>query len=45
MLAQTLQTKGRRDQALAEAQLAADLDGGKNPEVAHVLQGLAQSKY
>ena len=44
MLAQVLEAKGRREQALAEAQVAADLDGGKNPEVLQVLQGLMQSK-
>jgi len=44
MLAQVLTAKGRRGQALAEAQVAADLDGGKNPEVAQVLRGLVQNK-
>ena len=44
MLAQTLKAEGRRDQALAEAQLAADLNNGKNPEVAQVLRALAQDK-
>jgi len=44
MLAQVLEARGRREQALAEAQLAADLDGGKNPEVTQVLRGLVQSK-
>ncbi len=37
MLAQVLQTKGRQEEARAEAALAADLDGGKNPEVARTL--------
>ena len=40
MLAQTLITKGRGEEALAEARLAADLNGGKNPEVARVLHEL-----
>jgi O-antigen ligase len=37
MLAQVLQTKGRHEETRAEAALAADLDGGKNPEVARTL--------
>ena len=37
MLAQVLQTKGRREEALAQAAVAVDLDGGKNPEVARTL--------
>jgi len=44
MLAQVLTAKDRREQALAEAQLATDLDGGRNPEVTQVLRGLAQNK-
>jgi tetratricopeptide (TPR) repeat protein len=38
MLAQVLMTKGHREQALAEGKAAVDLNGGKNPEVARVLQ-------
>jgi O-antigen ligase len=43
MLAQVLQTKGRREEARAQAALAADLDGGKNPEVART-QAQMQAK-
>ena len=38
MLAQVLMTKGHREQALAEGRVAVDLNGGKNPEVARVLE-------
>jgi O-antigen ligase len=37
-LAQVLYLESRRDEALREAELAADLDGGKHPEVARTLQ-------
>jgi O-antigen ligase len=40
MLAQVLETKGRREEARAQAALAASLDGGKNPEVAQTLAGI-----
>ena len=40
MLAQILMTKGRRDEAEAEAQLAASLNGGKNPEVGWTLEDI-----
>jgi tetratricopeptide (TPR) repeat protein len=39
-LAQILRLEGRRDEALREAAIALDLDGGKNPEVASSLKGL-----
>jgi O-antigen ligase len=44
MLAQVLQTKGRREEARMEAALAADLDGGKNPEVARTLAQITAKK-
>ena len=44
MLAQVLIASGHRDQALAEASMAADLNGGKNAEVARVLDQLLASK-
>jgi O-antigen ligase len=44
MLAQVLQTKGHRAEARAEAALAADLDGGKNPEVARTLAQIGAKK-
>jgi uncharacterized protein HemY len=37
MLAQQLELVSRLDEAAAEAALAVDLDGGKNPEVAQTL--------
>jgi O-antigen ligase len=37
-LAQVLYLESRKDEALREAGLAADLDGGKHPEVARTLQ-------
>ena len=37
-LAQVLLLSGRRTEALAEAERAADLDGGKDPEIAKFLQ-------
>jgi putative inorganic carbon (HCO3(-)) transporter len=39
-LAQFLLLSGRRTEALAEAVRAADLDGGKDPEIAKLLQSL-----
>jgi thioredoxin-like negative regulator of GroEL len=39
-LAQVLRLEGRNEDALYEAVLAADLDGGKHPEVARTLQEL-----
>ena len=39
-LAQFLLPSGRRTEALAEAVRAADLDGGKDPEIAKLLQSL-----
>jgi tetratricopeptide (TPR) repeat protein len=39
-LAQVLRFAGRRMEARAEAVRAADLDGGKNPEIAKLLQSL-----
>ena len=39
-LAQVLLFAGRRTEAMAEAALAADLDGGKDPEIAKLLQSL-----
>jgi tetratricopeptide (TPR) repeat protein len=39
-LAQVLGLESRRDEALKEAERAADLDGGKHPEVARTLQEL-----
>ena len=39
MLAQVLMTRGRREEAEAEAKLAVILNGGKNPEVRFVLIG------
>ncbi|MCU1232792.1 MAG: O-antigen polymerase [Candidatus Solibacter sp.] len=39
-LAQVLRFESHRDEALREAQLAVELDGGKHPEVAHTLQEL-----
>jgi tetratricopeptide (TPR) repeat protein len=44
MLAQVLQTKGRHDEAQAQAELATDLDGGKNPEVRQTLAGIRAKK-
>jgi tetratricopeptide (TPR) repeat protein len=44
MLAQVLQTKGRREEARTQAALAADLDGGKNPEVARTLAQIMAKK-
>jgi O-antigen ligase len=44
MLAQVLQTKGRLEEAQAQAAIAADLDGGKNPEVARTLAQIAAKK-
>src|SRR6185436_10477535 len=40
MLAQTLMSRGRREEALGEARRAAELNGGKNPEVAAVVEKL-----
>jgi hypothetical protein len=42
-LAQVLMRRGRREEAEAEAKLAVDLNGGKNPEVARTL-GQIQAK-
>ena len=39
-LAQVLLLSGRRTEALAEAARAADLDGGKDPEIAKFLQSV-----
>jgi O-antigen ligase len=39
-LAQVLHLESRSEEALSEAALAADLDGGKHPEVARTLQDL-----
>jgi tetratricopeptide (TPR) repeat protein len=39
-LAQALQLSGRRTEALAEAVRAADLDGGRDPEIAKFLQSI-----
>jgi O-antigen ligase len=39
-LAQVLRFQSRREEALREAELAHDLDGGKHPEVARTLQEL-----
>jgi O-antigen ligase len=44
MLAQVLQIKGRHEEARAEAALAANLDGGKDPEVARTLAEIAAKK-
>jgi O-antigen ligase len=44
MLAQVLATARRRDEALREAALAADLDGGKNPEVTQTLAQIEKSQ-
>jgi len=44
MLAQVLQTKGRHEEARAQAELAADLDGGKDPEVARTLAQIEAKK-
>jgi len=38
MLARVLMTRGRREEAEKEAQLAANLNAGKNPEVAETLE-------
>ena len=38
ILAQMLELQGRRDEAKQEAELAADLNGGKDPEVARTLR-------
>jgi O-antigen ligase len=43
-LAQLLQLQGRRGEAVAEAELAADLNGGKNPEVAATLTQIRASQ-
>jgi hypothetical protein len=40
VLAQVLSFEGRRTEALAEAVRAAELDGGKDPEIARFLQSL-----
>jgi tetratricopeptide (TPR) repeat protein len=40
MLAQVLRVEGRGEEALREAALANELDGGKHPEVVHTLQEL-----
>ena len=40
-LAQVLSLEGRNEEARREAALAADLDGGKHPEVARTLQELS----
>lgn len=42
-LAQVLLLSGRRAEAKAEAARAADLDGGKDPEIANLLQSLHDS--
>jgi hypothetical protein len=39
-LAQVLRFESRPDEALREAELAVDLDGGKHPEVVRTLQEL-----
>ena len=44
MLAQVLQTEGHREEARREATVAADLDGGKNPEVAQTLARIMANK-
>jgi len=44
MLAQVLNTRQRREEALAEAELAADLNARKNPEVAQTLAQIQNSK-
>jgi O-antigen ligase len=38
MLAQTLLARGRREEARGEARVAAELNGGRNPEVAQTLE-------
>jgi hypothetical protein len=38
MLAQVLRLEGRTEEALREAALAAELNGGKNPEVTRTLE-------
>jgi tetratricopeptide (TPR) repeat protein len=40
-LAQVLRLESRKDEALGEAERAADLDGGKHPEVARTLQEIS----
>jgi tetratricopeptide (TPR) repeat protein len=44
MLAQVLQIVGRHNEAQAQAELATDLDGGKNPEVAQTLAAIRAKK-
>jgi tetratricopeptide (TPR) repeat protein len=44
MLAQVLQTEGHREEARKEATAAADLDGGRNPEVAQTLARIMANK-
>ena len=43
-LAQMLQRSGRHSEALAEAQRAVDLDGGKAPEITQFLQSITASR-
>jgi O-antigen ligase len=43
-LAQMLQRSGRHTEALAEAQRAVDLDGGKAPEISEFLQSITASR-
>ena len=43
-LAQMLQQSGRHSEALAEAQRAIDLDGGKAPEISQFLQSITASR-
>jgi O-antigen ligase len=43
-LAQLLQRSGRHTEALAEAQRAVDLDGGKAPEISQFLQSITASR-
>jgi predicted RNA polymerase sigma factor len=43
-LAQLLQRSGRHTEALAEAQRAIDLDGGKAPEISQFLQSITASR-
>jgi hypothetical protein len=40
MLAEVLRFQSRNEEALGEAAVAVDLDGGKHPEVARTLEGL-----
>jgi len=44
-LAQVLRTTGRLDEAETEARLAANLDGGKNPEVNQTLYEIREARH